>query len=103
MPVLAGVIPALGLMLKTVILWLIGKAITRFLLGLGVGLYSYSWMSDFQERMQGYFQNGLHSLPLAMLQLLQISGVTEGFNIFFGGIAMIVSWYASKAAIAIAL
>lgn len=85
MPVLAAIVP---IILRMVIMRVI------FAFGIGLTVYKISdWGID---KMKEYFYHGYHSLPVVILDLLNIGGFELGIEILFSCIAFRAALISAK-------
>ncbi|QBK52690.1 phage associated protein [Neisseria gonorrhoeae] len=71
MPLLAGLIPLLGILLKMLIV--------RIILATGLTFVTYAGYLAALEKFKGYTANAINSMPSDILNLLLISGFGQGW------------------------
>ncbi|SPY09515.1 phage associated protein [Neisseria gonorrhoeae] len=85
MPLLSGLIPLLGILLKMLIV--------RIILATGLTFVTYAGYLAALEKFKGYTSNAINSMPSDILNLLLISGFGQGLGCLFRRI-LVLHWYA---------
>ncbi|ULJ60618.1 DUF2523 family protein [Wielerella bovis] len=101
LPFVAVGVATVWSVLKAGIFYAFGNILVRIVMGLGVGLFSYSKLNGFFEELKNNVQTGYNTMPNVILALLDISGVSTGMNIFLSGISVLVAYYVAKLSIGV--
>ncbi len=82
MPLLAGLIPLLGILLKLLIV--------RIILATGLTFVTYAGYIIALNKFKDYTANAINSMPSDILNLLLISGFGQGLGYLFGAFSFFI-------------
>lgn len=82
MPLLAGLIPLLGILLKMLIV--------RIIIATGMTFVSYAGYLIALSKFRDYTANAINSMPSDILNLLLISGLGQGLGYLFGAFSFYI-------------
>ncbi|PKU12575.1 DUF2523 domain-containing protein [Neisseria meningitidis] len=88
MPLLAGLIPLLGILLKMLIV--------RIILATGLTFVTYAGYLIALEKFKDYTSNAINSMPSDILNLLLISGFGQGLAYLFAAFSFFIGMHAFK-------
>lgn len=75
-------------LLVPILIWFATGFAARVLLSLGLGLFSFSLINDFQAEVQESILNSLSGLPASVFQLIGFFGVDKYISIILSALAM---------------
>lgn len=86
MPVIAGLIPLIGILLKLLIV--------RIIIATGMTFVTYAGYTIALDKFKGYVSNAMSAMPNDIMQLLLMAGVGQGLGYLFGAFSFAISMHA---------
>jgi len=101
LPFVAVGVATVWSVLKAGIFYALGNILVRLVMGLGIGLFSYTKLNGFFDEMRTNIQTGYDTMPSVVIALLDIGGFSQGINIFLSGMSVLVAYYIAKLSVGI--
>lgn len=91
----------MGKLLSGVIVWALSSFVARLFTALGIAVTTYATITTVVDSLLGQLQPMLSQLPVTLLSLLSLAGLSQAFTIIASAIATRSAFMAAKAFISV--